>query len=85
MLLNSIVSTSDHTKCLLLSNQKCMTQPTVINLHCNEYSQELHYCLFPFNLDRCAESYNTLDEWSNKVYAPKEIEDLNLQVFNIIT
>ena len=26
-----IVSASNHTKCLSLSNQKCMTQPTLIN------------------------------------------------------
>ena len=26
-----------------LSNQKCMIQPTLINLHPNEYSQEFHY------------------------------------------
>ena len=45
-LLTVIVSASNHTKCMLLSNQKCMTQPTFINLHPNEYSQELHY--YPF-------------------------------------
>ena len=28
-------------KCLSLSNQKCKIQPTLINLHPNEYSQEL--------------------------------------------
>ena len=38
-LLTAIVSASNHTKCALLSNQKCMTQPTLINLHPNEYSQ----------------------------------------------
>ena len=32
----------NHTKCVSLSNQKCMTQPTSINLHPNKYSQELH-------------------------------------------
>ena len=29
------------TKCVSLSNQKCMTQPSFINLHPNEYCQEL--------------------------------------------
>ena len=38
-LLTDIVSTSNHTKCMLLSNQKCMTQNNLINLHPNEYSQ----------------------------------------------
>ena len=37
--LTSIVNTFNHTKCVLLSNQKCMTQPTLINLHPNECPQ----------------------------------------------
>ena len=36
-LLISIVNASNHTKWVLLSNQKCMTQPTLINLYPNEY------------------------------------------------
>ena len=46
VLLTSIVNASNHTNCVSLSNQKCMTQPTLINLHLNEYSQEFHY--YPF-------------------------------------
>ena len=42
-LLTGIVIASNHTKCVLLRNQKCMTQPTLINLHPNEYSHEFHY------------------------------------------
>ena len=45
-LLTSIVSASYHTKCVSLSNQKCMTQPTLINLHHNKYSQKLRYYSF---------------------------------------
>ena len=37
-LLASVVSASSHMKCFLSSNQKCMTQPTIINLHPNEYT-----------------------------------------------
>ena len=42
-LLISIVNATNHTKCVLLSNQKYMTQPTLINLRPNEYSQEFYY------------------------------------------
>ena len=38
-LLIRIVNASNHAKCVLLSNQKCMTQPILIKLHLNEYSQ----------------------------------------------
>ena len=65
-LLISIVNAFNHTKCILLSNQKCMIQPTIINLHPNEYSQEFHY-LFAVKLDRCVRSCNTLNDLSNKV------------------
>ena len=44
-LLIGIVNASNHSKCVSLSNQKCMIQPTLINLYPNEYSQELHFHL----------------------------------------
>ena len=47
--LSNIVNGSTHTKCVLLSNQKCMTQHTLINLHPNEYSQQFHYYPFHYN------------------------------------
>ena len=61
-----------------------MTQPTLINLHPNEQSRELHYYPFEINLDRCAGSCNTIDDLSNKVCVPNKTEDLNLNMFNII-
>ena len=66
---------------VLLSN---MTQPILINLHPNEYSQEFHYYPFAVKLDRCVESWNTLNGLSNKVCVPNKTEDLNLNVFNMI-
>ena len=47
----SLVNLSTHTKCVPLSNQKCMTQTALINS--NEYSQELRYYPFVVNLDSC--------------------------------
>ena len=41
--LTSVVNASNHTKCVSLNNQKRMIQPTLVNLHPNEYSQEFHY------------------------------------------
>ena len=38
VLLSNIVNESNHTKHVSLSNQKYMFQPTLINLHPNEYS-----------------------------------------------
>ena len=85
VLLSNIVNWSNHTKCALLNNQKCMTQHTLINLHSNEYSQQFHYYPFAVKLDTCAECSNTLNDLSNKVCIPNKTEDLNLSVSNMIT
>ena len=77
-LLTGLVNTSNYTKCILLSNQKCEIQPTLINLQPNEYKQELHCYSFAVKLDRCIGSCNTLNDLSNKVCIPNKTEDLNL-------
>ena len=61
-LLTSQVNGSNHTKCGFLSNQKCMAQPILINLHPYEFSQALHYYPFMLELDKCVESCNTIDD-----------------------
>ena len=71
---------SSHTKCVLLNNKKCMTQPPLINLHLNEYSKKFHYCPFAVKLDRCVGSCNTLNDLSNKVCVPDKTEDVNLNL-----
>ena len=84
-LLIRTVNASDQTKCVSLSSQKCMTRPTVINLHPNEYSHEFHYYLFAIRLRRCIGSCNTLNDLSNELCAPNKTEDLILSLFNMIT
>ena len=62
-----------------------MIQSTFMNLHPNEYSQELHYYLFAVKLERCVESYNTLNGLSNNACVLNKREYLNLRMFNMIT
>ena len=81
----SIVSANNDTKCILVSNPKCITNRTLINFHLNEYSQELHYYPFGVKLNRCAGSCSTLNDLSNKVCVPNKTENLNQSVFNMIT
>ena len=57
-----------------------MIQPTLINLHPNEYSQELRYYAFAVKLDRCVGSCNTLSDLPNKICVPNRTEDLNLRL-----
>ena len=62
-----------------------MTQPTLINLHSNEYIQEFHYYPFVVKLDRCVGSCNNINDFSSKVCIPNKTEDLNLSIFKMIT
>ena len=75
-LLTDIASASNDTKCVSLSSQKCMTQPSLINLYPNEYIQAFHYYSFAVKLDRCTGSCNTRNDLSNTLCAPNQIEDV---------
>ena len=70
---------------MFLNNHKYEIQPTLINLHPNEYSQEFNYYPLVIKLDRCVGSCNTLNDLCNKVCVPDKTEDLNLSVFRMIT
>ena len=70
-LLTGLVSAFNHTKCVSLSNQKYEIQPTFINLHPNEYSQEFQYYPFTVKLDKCVGSCITLSDFSNKIMSSK--------------
>ena len=61
-----------------------MTQPTLINLDPDEYSQGLCYYLFAVNLSRCGGSCNTLNNLSNRVSVPNKLKTLNLHIFKMI-
>ena len=84
-LLISTVNASDHTNCVSLSNQKYEIQPTFVNLHSNEYSQEFRYYPFTVKSGKYVGSCNTLNNLSDKVSVPNKTENLNLNVFNMIT
>ena len=84
-LLTGLVNGSNHTKCISLSNQKYMSQLTLINLRPNECSQEFHYYSFAVKLDRCVGSCNTLNDLPNKTCVSNKREALNLNVYNMIT
>ena len=76
-LLTDIESASNHTRCMSISNQKCMNQSTLINLHSNKNSQKFHYHTFAVKLDRCFGSLNTLNGLANKVCVPNKTKDLD--------
>ena len=81
---SGIVNASTHTKCVSFSNQKCMIQLTLMNLHYNKYSREFHCYPFAVKLYRYVWGCNTFNDLSNKVCVPNKTEDLNILVFDII-
>ena len=85
VLLDSTVNSSNHIKCVSLSNQKSNEfKTTFINLDPNEYNQEFQYNYFTVKLDKWVGICNTLNDLSDKVCVPNKREDLNLSVFNMI-
>ena len=72
--------TPDHVKFISFKNQQHITQPTLMNLHLNEYIEGLHYYPFIRNLDRSMGSCNTLNDLSNKRCVAIKTGDLNLCV-----
>ena len=72
VLLSNIVSGSNHTKCVSLSIQKCMTKLNIISLHPSEYSEKIHNYPFAVTLDKCVRSCNTLIDLSDKVCVPNK-------------
>ena len=85
VLLTSLVNASSHTKCVSLSHKRHEIQPTLTNLHPNEYNQELHYYSFAVKLVRYVGSCNTLNDLSTKEFLPNKTGDLNIHIFSIIT
>ena len=75
VLLNSIVNASNHTNCVFLRNQKWEIQSTLINLHPNEYNQELHY--YAVELDKCVGNWNTLNDLRKKVSVLNKTKDIS--------
>ena len=68
-----------------MRNKKCTIQPTIINLHPNEYSQEYQFFPFAVKLDRFVGVCNILNVLSKKVYVSNKTEDLIVSLFNMIT
>ena len=73
VLLTNIVNGFNHTKCVsLIKNVKLNT---VIDLHPNEQSQQLHYYTFVVKLDKYVGSCYTLNDPPNKVCVRNTAED----------
>ena len=62
-----------------------MIRPTLVDLNPDEYNQGLCHYPFMVNLDQLNGSCNTLDDLSSGICVPHKTEDVNFNVFNMIT
>ena len=83
-LLTALANGYNHTKCISLINQKCQSQPTLINFHPNQYSQKFHCYPFAVKWNGCVGSCNNRNNLPNKACVANKTEDINLTVFNMI-
>ena len=51
-----------------------MIQPTLINLHPNEYCQKFHYYPFAIKLDRYVEGINSMCSKQNRRFKSKHVQ-----------
>ena len=63
------------------NNEPCLARPTLINLN----PIKLPYDPFMSSIDRCNGSFNTFDDASGRICVPNKTEDVNLNVFNMVT
>ena len=73
-----VANVSNGTKCLFLNDEPCVAKPTLIDLN----SVEFKYYPFMISLNTFTGSFSVL---SPKICVPKEIKDINVKTFNMIT
>ena len=78
---SGVVKFSDHTKYISLKTESCLARTVLTDINLNEF----HYYSCMTSLDRCNGSCNTLDALSSKVQVSNKREDVNLNVFHMIT
>ena len=71
----------ESTKCISQENKPYLARPTLIDLNPNE----LHFYFFLVSLVKCSGICITLDNLSSRIWFLNKIDDVNLDVFNMIT
>ena len=69
-------------ECVSVVNQKCMPRPAILDVN-EGVGEDLFY---PYNVlvNKCSGSCNTLDNPMSKIYVPKIIKGVNMQVYNFL-
>ena len=69
-------SSSLARKCVSLSNEPCMTRPTLFDFN----PIKLNLYSFKISLGRCDEIFSDVDDLSTKICVPIKTKDVNIKV-----
>ena len=69
-------------ECVSVVNQKCMPRPKILDVN-KGVGEALFY---PYNVlvNKCSGSCNTLNNPMSKIYVPKIVKNVNMQVYNFL-
>ena len=70
-------------ECLSVVNQKCMPRPKILDV--NEGIGEALFYPYKVLVNKCSGSCNTLDNPMSKIWVPKIIKNVNMQVYKFLT
>ena len=68
-------------KCVSMNNQECKARPKIVNINSNE---PLFYS-FSIKTSKCSSSCNNINDSYGKFYVPNVVENLNINVFNLMS
>ena len=68
-------------KCVSMNNQECKGRPKIVNINSNE---PLFYS-FSIKTSKCSSSCNNINDSYAKFYVPNVVENLNINVFNLMS
>ena len=77
----SIIKTKT-LECVSVVNQKSMPRPKILDV--NEEIGEALFYPYKVLVNKCRGSCNTLDNPMSKIYVPKILKKINMQVYNFL-
>ena len=72
---------SSLSKCVDLTNQKCVVRPKIIDVNSND----LVFYPFKIAVNKCSGSCNTINNPFDKICVAKDVKDLNIRVINLLS
>ena len=76
-----IFFTSNALKYVSMDNKECKSRPKITNINSNKPK----FCPYSFKVNKCSDSYNTINDPYAKLCVPDVVKNINVKVFNLIS